>query len=175
MGLANAPTYGLTRTRFNGRGRKIDSGLAVELGTFATSPTTDSGLTLAQTGNFTPVGPNPVPPIPAGQTAPSGPQLQNPSLAVIIAYVRLIRNRNFWVRAIIKGIAGIALQMVSPEAAARSYAYSGSSPRAARAAPHGARAGCGSPPRTQAPLLIPRLLPTNSPPRPQRCRGPQCP
>jgi hypothetical protein len=57
-GTQNAPTSGFTRTRINGRGRKIRSGLRVDIGYIGPPPTTE--LTLAQSDNFTPVG---IPPV----------------------------------------------------------------------------------------------------------------
>jgi hypothetical protein len=141
VGQANAPTYGLTRTRFNRRGRKINTGLEVQLGAFRTPPTTDNGLTLAQTGNFTPVGPDPVPPTPAGSTPPAGSQLQNPPRTVIIVYVALVAQNNFFNRVIIAGVAAPPIEMVSLETAARSLAGFGVRP--ARRGQRCTHAGCG--------------------------------
>jgi hypothetical protein len=158
VGLANAPTYGLTRVRFNGRGRKINTGLAVELGTFGSASGADGALTLAQTGNFTPVGPDPVPEIPAGQTPPSGPQLNTPSIPVVVAYVALVTRDNFWNRVVITSVPGPAIRMVSlSEAAARSIARPG-----ARPAPRGQRAthrGCGAAPPPKPPPSNPDTPP----------------
>ena len=168
MGLANAPTYGLTLVRYNGRGRKITTGVEVQFGTFGTTTATD--LTLAQTGNFTPVGPNPTPSIPSGQTPPTGPQLFTPSFAAIIAWVALITNNRFWVRVLINLIAGTPLQMVSRARLPPSRLH----PLLCVPRGTGTHAGRGAAPPPNPPPLTPRL-PPNPTPRPQRCRGPQCP
>lgn len=71
-GTQNAPTSGFTRTRINGRGRKIRSGLRVDIGYIGPPPTTE--LTLAQSDNFTPVG---IPPVVT-------PPLQEPPSSTIL-------------------------------------------------------------------------------------------